>query len=437
MASWRWARGVGICVAAVALAGCAAAGDAADDTDATTSALGDDDDLEGRAPTREELRPSVQAAFEEESYRPSTFASFALFNTAPAVTIQIFHVGPETVPTIGRSEMHGVPVSNPVAIGAAHPGRVVRVFLGAWPSGLYFVRLNAGDGRVGFAPFVLRPHRLGAHRVAVIMPTMTWQAYNVRDDDGDGRGDTWYARWTTHHARLARPFLDRGVPYNFRSYDLPFLHWLSKNGHDVDVLADRDLDETNGAALIAAYDLIIFPGHHEYVTTQEYDAVEGFRNHGGNLMFLSANNFFWRIVKHGNVMERTQKWRDLGRPEAALIGVQYRGNDRGGRRGPWIVRARAASEWIFAGTGLASPGARFWSGGIEIDKTAPSSPRNIQIVAEIPHVFGPGFDAQMTFYQAPSGAEVFAAGAFTLAGSAGQAQVSAVLENLWTRLAQR
>ena len=31
--------------------------------------------------------------------------------------------------------------------------------------------------------------------------------------------------------------------------------------------------------------------------------VVGYRDRGGHLAFLSANNFFWQIVKRGNVME--------------------------------------------------------------------------------------------------------------------------------------
>src|SRR5439155_7451519 len=90
--------------------------------------------------------------------------------------------------------------------------------------------------------------------------------------------------------------------------------------------------------LAAAYDLIVCSGHHEYVTTQEYDVVTQYRDLGGNLMFLAANNFFWKIDLRNSVMTRVAEWRDLGRPEAALIGVQYRANDRGGHRGPWILR---------------------------------------------------------------------------------------------------
>jgi hypothetical protein len=237
--------------------------------------------------------------------------------------------------------------------------------------------------------------------------------------------------------RLGRPFLNRGVPYHFRRYDLPFLHWLSRSGRDVDVLTDEDLDEIpNGDALAVAYDLIVFPGHHEYVTTHEYDVVERFRDLGGNLAFLSANNFFWQVVKRGDLVTKTKQWRDLGRPEAAVLGAQYRGNDSGEGRGSWIVRDVPASDWLFAGTGLV-PGSRFgedW--GIEIDRTSGDSPDGVEVIAEIPDLFGPGFTAQMTYYETKYGAKVFAAGAFTLAGAALDPGVPRVLANLWTKLAR-
>ena len=402
---------------------------------ATSSSEGDEE-LEGRAPTEEELQPSVEAAFVHESYAPGSHASLVIYNKAAGIKLRLFRIGPERVHTVGNDELQGVLVTGTTKIGSSTGRRVVDIRVGDWPSGLYFARLTAADGRVGFAPFTVRPQRLGAHRVAVVMPTMTWQAYNLRDDNGDGKGDSWYARWKTHTARLGRPFLNRGVPYNFRRYDLPFLHWLARHGHGVDVFSDADLDTAgSGDALAAAYDLIVFPGHHEYVTTHEYDVVERYRDLGGNLMFLSANNFFWRIVKHGNVMTKTKQWRDLGRSEAELIGVEYRGNDRGGHRGPWILRESHARSWAFAGTSL-KRGSAFASGGIEIDKTGAASPKGIQVLAEIPDLLGPGFTAQMTYYETDAGAKVFAAGAFTLAGSVARPEVARVMANLWTKLSR-
>ena len=67
-------------------------------------------------------------------------------------------------------------------------------------------------------------------RVAVVLPTQTWQAYNFRDDDGDGRAGHLVRRRTATSSTSFRPFLNRGVPYRFRHYDLPFLHWLATDG---------------------------------------------------------------------------------------------------------------------------------------------------------------------------------------------------------------
>ena len=135
-------------------------------------------------------------------------------------------------------------------------------------------------------------------------------------------------------------------------------------------------------------------------------------------------------------MTKTKLWRDLGRPEAALIGVQYRANGKAPRQ-PWIIRRSPAASWIFAGTGL-RPGSQLSRGGVEIDQTTPESPRNVQVLAEIPNLFGPGMTAQMTYYETRTGAKVFAAGAFYLTRLIHvDPVVSRLIENLWTRLAPR
>ena len=60
----------------------------------------------------------------------------------------------------------------------------VRLRLGNWSSGLYFARLTAPDGRaVAFAPFVVRPAVPGTSRIAVVLPTYSWQAYNFYDSE--------------------------------------------------------------------------------------------------------------------------------------------------------------------------------------------------------------------------------------------------------------
>jgi hypothetical protein len=392
----------------------------------------DDDDGRDMA-AQASHRPTVQAAFPLESYGPNSTAHLVITDRAARVSIEIRHVGPEEGPVHGNDVMTGVPVTKKHTIGPVSGRRVLNVRLGDWPSGVYFVQLTAPGGRVGYAPFVLRPEHLGVNRVAVVMPTQTWQAYNHRDDNGDGKADTWYACVCQHTARLGRPFLDRGTPPHFKYYEIPFLRWLNRSHRDVDIISDAELKGASGHQLADAYSLLIFSGHHEYVTTHEFDAVTDFRNRGGNLIFLSANNFYWKIVIHGRLMYRVIKWRDLGRPEASLLGVEYFHNDSGEHRGNWIVRDAEHFRWLLDGTGLGN-GGRISNGGIEADHVTSASPKSTKVVAEIPNLYGPGMTAQMTYYE-KAGAKVFAAGAFTLAGGIRQPRVQHLMDNLWKRLA--
>ena len=177
----------------------------------------------------------------------------------------------------------------------------------------------------------------------------------------------------------------------------------------------------------------MFAGHHEYVTTREYDLVERYRDRGGNLMFLSANNFFWRVIRRGNVIEKSERWRDLDRPESSLVGVQYMAYQRSPRH-PWVVRRTPARRWLLDGTGL-RPGSRFGRGGVEIDHVTSASPARTQVIAAIPNLFGPGKTAQMTYYETGHGARVFAAGAFHFTRAVTtDFVVWRLLENVWARL---
>lgn len=151
----------------------------------------------GRRPTAPVIRVlGVEAGFTRESYVPGETATLRIESDALALSVQIFRAGTEDVPTYDDTLMNGVPVSDPVNVGWATPDRpgTVPVQLGNWPSGLYFAKLTSEDDRIGFAPFVIRPSTLGSTRVAVIIPTNTWQAYNFRDENMNGWGDTWYAK---------------------------------------------------------------------------------------------------------------------------------------------------------------------------------------------------------------------------------------------------
>jgi hypothetical protein len=395
----------------------------------------DEDEDDGRDVAAQiAKKPTVEAAFPLESYGPGSVARLVISDRARRVVIQVRRVGTESGPIWGNDTMTGVPMTKKRVIGNVAGRRLVKVRLGDWPSGVYFVQLTAPRGRVGYAPFVLRPRHLGQNRVAVVMPTETWQAYNHRDDDADGTPDTWYAGG--HTARLGRPFLDRGTPPHFKQYEAWWLRWLVQTHKAVDIISDAELRHAaNGRGLARAYSLLIFSGHHEYVTEHEYGVVKQFRDAGGNLIFLSANNFFWKIEIHDHVMYRVAQWRDLGRPEASLLGIQYFHNDSGKHRGNWIVRDARRFEWLLAGTGLGN-GGKISNGGIEADRMTSASPRTTHVVAEIPNLYGRGMTAQMTYYETNAGAKVFAAGAFTLAGAIRQPKVARLMDNLFDRLSR-
>ena len=180
---------------------------------------------EGLAPSiRDSTRPSVTAHFPHDSYRPGDLARLVISSRATAVRLQVFRVGPEHRVHAARDEHERRPGERGAAARRASaradrpgpssaPGRAASTSRAS----------TAAGGHTGFAPFVLRPTRLGEHRVAVVMPTQTWQAYNHRDDDHDGVDDTWYVAGDT--ARLGRAHLNRGVPFRFRNYDAPFIRW--------------------------------------------------------------------------------------------------------------------------------------------------------------------------------------------------------------------
>jgi hypothetical protein len=372
------------------------------------------------------------AFFDERSYAPGRSARLELRFHAAEVRVRIFEAGPEAHRSLRRDTMTGVARSAPIVIRS--PGRAVLLQLGDWPSGLYFARVSAA-GRIGYAPFVLRPRRLGEARVAVVLPTNTWQAYNFLDADGDGVGDTWYADATVHTVDLRRPFAQRGVPLHFGGYDSGFLYWLAHSDRDADVLSDDDLARfATGDKLARLYDLIVFPGHEEYVTGHAYDIVTRYRDLGGNLAFLSANNFFYRVVQRGHRLLGRTRWRDLGRPEAALVGIQYLDwfQNRYPNRPYEVVDARRY-PWLFRDTGL-DDGDRFGRYGIEIDARTRASPPRVHVLARIPDAFGPGRSAEMTYYETPRGAKVFAAGTINFGGTAAFPIPSRMLVNLWRQL---
>jgi hypothetical protein len=400
----------------------------------------------GREPRGVVVRlQGIDAAFSKPSYLPGELAEVRVATDEASLTYRVLHAGPEQVVTYADNQLAGVDTgAEPVTLDWSpwrNRSHIISFRVPTVASGLYYIQFGGADGRIGYAPFVVRPATLGlTGRILVVLPTNTWQAYNFQDANNDGYGDTWYAGPPNRTVDLSRGYIARGVPPRFYRYDLPFLHWFYWSGKSAEFISDSDFDAIgSGDDLARAYDLVVFEGHEEYVTQHEYDVVERYRDLGGNLMFLSANNFFWKVDKQAQTLRKTAKWRDIGRPEARLIGAQYRANDDGQRQGLYTVQSVTTAPWLWDATGL-TDGATFGQFvggyGIEIDATTPDSPVGTLVLAQIPDLFGPGVGPQMTYYETPVGAKVFSAGVLDFGGSATFWPVKRMLDNLWARLSQ-
>jgi hypothetical protein len=380
-------------------------------------------------------RPVFSAVFNHTTYVPGQRALLELRGSARTVDLQLLRAGAERAwSSVGKR--FGPPRHLLLGAGRIH---TISVRMGGWPSGLYYARVTGRNGRlVAFAPFVLHPARLGGSRVAIVIPTYSWQAYNFYDANGDGRPDSWYRDAHRHSVLLGRPFVGDGKPPHYRTQERGFLRFLVHSGKHVDYLTDEDLERVvSGEQLAGMYDLIVFSGHEEYVTGHIYDLIQRYRDLGGNLAVLSADNFFLRVDRINGRLWRIQLWRNLGRPEASLIGVQYRGNDRGGHAAPYIVTSLEAAPWLFAGLAVGD-GSPLGTGryGIEFDMVTQASPPGTTVLATVsPNLLGDSILGQMTYYTTPEGAKVFAAGTLSFGGS-DNPTATVLFQNIWQQLTQ-
>ncbi len=379
-------------------------------------------------------------------------------------------------------------------------------------SGVYAMRLECA-GVSEMIPFFVRPPAGGSRAdICVLAPTFTYTVYgnharNNTDDSYRAKAAAWGARpWTPddhpdyglstynfHNdgsgicfASRLRPMITTRSGYvtfaedfagsGLRHFaaDTHLYYWLERKGHAFDVVTDEDLHE-HGLALIEPYKVVLTTSHPEYHTRETLDALEGYLEGGGRLMYLGGNGFYWRVAVHpelpGMVEIRRGEggirawaaepgeyynsldgcygglWRRNGRPPQRLAGVGFSG--QGKFEGSYYRRAQGADDpraaWIFEGVdddilgdfGLCGGGAA----GFELDRRDPAlgSPPHALVLAtserhadhyvlvpeeHLTHLYNWPREpeqalirADMVYFETPNGGAVFSAGSITFCGS--------------------
>ena len=251
------------------------------------------------------------------------------------------------------------------------------------PTAVYAVRARGND-QVAHTPIFVRPTEPTSD-IALLMPTASYLAYANDHPASDGQMSQAVASSTPvlrprdmllhEHREWGLSCYDRhvdgsGVAYSTRlrpllnmapthryhvgawqlPADLALVSWLRQRPIDVDILTDDDLD-LEGDEMLAPYGTILTGTHPEYYTTRMLDAVEGWLDDGGRLIYLGANGFYWRTaydpdrpwmieIRRGNAGSRAWEsapgedhfaftgergglWRHLGRAPQKLTGVGY------------------------------------------------------------------------------------------------------------------
>jgi N,N-dimethylformamidase len=196
-----------------------------------------------------------------------------------------------------------------------------------WKSGIYTARLRQG-GVDGYTTFFVTP-KVGepTARLALLVPTATYvcygndgsavsharmlertmntfaslsrtQAYvhqnlgigaSTYDLHGDGRGVSMASR--------LRPVLEMApgeAQWNFGA-DTLIIDWLEEMGIAYDIITDEQL-HTHGEELLKPYACVMTGSHPEYTSQEMMRALGTYRDHGGRLIYLGGNGFYWRIA---------------------------------------------------------------------------------------------------------------------------------------------
>ncbi len=255
----------------------------------------------------------------------------------------------------------------------------------SYPSGLYAIRLIAGDSE-DRVPFVVRPGPdADRTRVVVLLPTLTWQAYANANHFGGPSAKVEQAedRWIADHGlrglydvhRDGSPvyYASRLQPSTMRpnyyaqnigaparmSADLFLIDWLLEQNIDHDVITDQDLHR-EGSELLSHYPVVITGSHPEYWTREMVDGLRGYLDTGGCLAYLGGELCYWVTTldpQNDAVMEVR---RDSGSRTWTALPGEHHHSATGERGGLWRYSGHTTQS--IAGTGYTAWGSEQGSG---------------------------------------------------------------------------
>lgn len=232
------------------------------------------------------------------SATPGTAVALHVSTTAPTVTVTAFRMGGYTG---GRARQIWSGIAAGTKQGSATLVAETRTVVAewdattsmdttGWPAGFYLFRLQVPSGAGWLVPFILRSPST-KDRVALVAPTLTWQAYN------DWGGRSLYKGPNGFGSRSYAVSFDRPYPASgageFLWAVLPFVVTAEQAGVPLAYLADTDM-EADPAALEGARGAVSV-GHDEYWTTTRRERWDAARDAGTNLLITSANALYWRV----------------------------------------------------------------------------------------------------------------------------------------------
>ena len=315
-------------------------------------------------------------------------------------------------------------------------------------SGYYSIDLNVSDTSFRI-PILIKPTYSNAD-ILLIASYNTWQAYNTAGKASLYRYNLDYDCDQTRSSfvNFDRPiYTFKNKPYQLGGFEgeLNLTHWLEKEEIPFDVIADPDFHQDKIDP--KDYPYLVIHCHGEYWTEQMYNHLEDYLGNGGNLLCLSGNGVYWKVTydSKGKQMECIKygthknlhyhdstsggQWRNLGRPESAVLGTEYTPAGAG-TYAPFMVIE--PDHWLFEGINI-KKGDLFgksihggWASGDETDKITVHSPENIILLAEglnkqrLTHLGDEDKDknggAYLTYYEHPGGGFVFSGSSITFTG---------------------